>query len=270
MWSSPVQVVLCRQVLKTDPDFVGQPNDRGNRYEPEGLGEYRDHINERRQGTETEPPRPYYPLNNRLQLNMIKQHTLPKIKSTQEIYDHCVQHEDCWAAPEVALESVNQFHRVLDQIAALRDGWKTQTAKIEGFEFDFWKRDPLAVVLDILGDADLADDFTWAPSKHYDHDGNLILTDIFTGDWCWSMQSKLHPGGGIPRGGSCTVVPIILSLDKVLFGSQSGSKTAWPVYITVGNVSPTKRWLPSSTNARLITLLPNFDGYSQRKSVPNQ
>ncbi|KAI6022609.1 hypothetical protein EDC04DRAFT_2869733 [Pisolithus marmoratus] len=57
---------------------------------------------------------------------------------------------------------------------------------------------------------------------------------MWTADWWWDMQGKLPAG--------TTVVPIILSSDKTSlsvfsFFATSGDKKAWPVYLTIGNIS---------------------------------
>ena len=113
---------------------------------------------------------------------------------------------------------------------------------------------------DILTDPDLAEDMVWAPRKIYDGDGNCVYTELWTGDWWWTMQSLLHPRERMPTGGSCTIIPIILSSDKVLHGAQSGNSTSWPLYLTVGNIPSKKRWLLTKPYARLIGLLPDIKG----------
>jgi Plavaka transposase len=244
---------------------VGLPNERGYRHEDEGVRMYREYVERRRQGSETDPPCPYYPFRSKSQFKMVKHHTFPEIKSKREIQTECVIHRDSWTPPDVLFRSTGEYFRSLDSVAALRCGWKEREVVSNGNGVDaivvrYWYRDPLAVVQDILGDQDLANDFIWAPSKSYDQDGNRIYTELSTGEWWWSMQSMLHPGGKIPREGSCTVVPIILSSDKILFGALSGTNSAWPLYITVGNVPSSKRWLLTKPYARLIALLPDLSG----------
>jgi len=124
----------------------------------------------------------------------------------------------------------------------------------------YWHRDSLAVMHDILTDIDLANDMVWAPKKLYDRDGNRVYTELWTGDWWWSMQSMLHPRHRVPSQGSCTVIPIILSSDKVLHGAQSGNSTSWPLYLTLGNVPSNKRWLLTKPYARFIGFLPDLKG----------
>ena len=43
-----------------------------------------------------------------------------------------------------------------------------------------------------------------------------------------SKEKKLPPG--------CTTVPVILASDKTHLSDFSGNKSAWPVYLTIGNI----------------------------------
>ncbi|KAI6030139.1 hypothetical protein EDC04DRAFT_2869048 [Pisolithus marmoratus] len=52
---------------------------------------------------------------------------------------------------------------------------------------------------------------------------------MWTADWWWDVQGKL-PAGAM-------IVPIILLLDKTSLSVFSGDKKAWPVYLTIGNIS---------------------------------
>jgi hypothetical protein len=53
-----------------------------------------------------------------------------------------------------------------------------------------------------------------------------------------------------------TVVPIILGSDKTMLSTLSGDKTAWPVYLSIGNLSKAKRRSVKTNGLILIGLLP--------------
>ncbi|KAF8247297.1 hypothetical protein K440DRAFT_551446 [Wilcoxina mikolae CBS 423.85] len=38
-----------------------------------------------------------------------------------------------------------------------------------------------------------------------------------------------------------TVIPVILGSDKTMLSTLSGDKSAWPVYLSIGNLSKAKR-----------------------------
>ncbi|KIL58542.1 hypothetical protein M378DRAFT_54821, partial [Amanita muscaria Koide BX008] len=69
---------------------------------------------------------------------------------------------------------------------------------------------------------------------------------MHTGDWWWEMQAR-KPGA--------TVVPILLSSDRTQV-TVFGSKTAYPVYLTIGNLPKDIRRKPSCGGQVLLAYLP--------------
>ena len=61
-------------------------------------------------------------------------------------------------------------------------------------------------------------------------------------------QAKLPDGA--------TIAPIILSSDKTHLSVFQGDKSAWPVYITIGNISKEVRRQPSAHATILLGYLP--------------
>ncbi|KAF8248601.1 hypothetical protein K440DRAFT_546982, partial [Wilcoxina mikolae CBS 423.85] len=53
-----------------------------------------------------------------------------------------------------------------------------------------------------------------------------------------------------------TVIPVILGSDKTMHSTLSGDKSAWPVYLSIGNLSKAKRRSVKSNGLILIGLLP--------------
>ncbi|KIK19719.1 hypothetical protein PISMIDRAFT_54446, partial [Pisolithus microcarpus 441] len=71
---------------------------------------------------------------------------------------------------------------------------------------------------------------------------------MWTGNWWWDVQTKLPEGA--------VVAPVILSLDKTSLLQFSGDKKAWPVYLTIGNISKDVRCQVSAHATVLIGYLP--------------
>lgn len=59
--------------------------------------------------------------------------------------------------------------------------------------------------------------------------------------------------GNLPQG--ATVAPVILASDKTQLSLFGGSKAAWPVYITIGNITKTIRRQPSKHGTLLLGYL---------------
>ena len=63
------------------------------------------------------------------------------------------------------------------------------------------------------------------------------------------------------------MIPIVLTSEKTWLGSMSGDASAWPLYMTIGNVIGSQRYLEENHAMRLIGLLPMTIGMSlQAKS----
>jgi hypothetical protein len=67
----------------------------------------------------------------------------------------------------------------------------------------------------------------------------------------------------LPNG--ATIAPLILSSDKTQLTQFQGDKKAWPVYLTIGNISKDIRRQPSAHATILVGYLPvaKLDCYSE-------
>lgn len=53
-----------------------------------------------------------------------------------------------------------------------------------------------------------------------------------------------------------TVIPVIIASDEMHLSDFSGDKTAWPVYMTIGNISKEVRRKPSVRSTVLLGYMP--------------
>ncbi|KAG1843439.1 hypothetical protein F4604DRAFT_1884605 [Suillus subluteus] len=79
---------------------------------------------------------------------------------------------------------------------------------------------------------------------------------MWTCDWCLEkcyslthiQQGKLPPGA--------TIAPIILASDKTSLSQFHGDKSAWPIYLTIGNIEKATCQKPRMHAAILVGYLP--------------
>ncbi|KAF8599349.1 hypothetical protein BDV93DRAFT_449464, partial [Ceratobasidium sp. AG-I] len=118
--------------------------------------------------------------------------------------------------------------------------------------FVIHKRNPVDIVRHLIGLVRLREHMRYGPERHTTVTVNgeriRVYSEMWTGDWWWRMQELIGEGA--------TIAPFILASDETCLTAYSGSKVAWPVYASIGNIAKAVRRRPSEQAMVLIGLIP--------------
>ena len=111
---------------------------------------------------------------------------------------------------------------------------------------ELWRRNPIDCIWDLIGNPAFHKHVAYGPEHIYadDKGGSRIFDEMWTGDWWWKTQVCVILGA--------VVAPVILASDKTALTQFGGDKKAWPVYLTIGNISKEVRRRPSSHSTVLL------------------
>lgn len=93
---------------------------------------------------------------------------------------------------------------------------------------------------------------------------NRIYDEMWTADWWWDTQVSLilfykvkysHIRCLDETAQGATITPIILSSDKTKLSQFCGNKSAWPIYLTIGNIGKEIHCQPSAHATVLVGYL---------------
>ena len=122
-------------------------------------------------------------------------------------------------------------------------------------EVELWHKDPVEVIKELMGNPAFKDHMAYAPEKVFETQSSMeedceVWNEMNTGSWWWETQVRCRCDSSSSYVDLCltlrqrqlklpvgaTVAPIILSSDKTKLSQFRGDKSAWPVYLTIGNI----------------------------------
>ncbi|KAH8976939.1 hypothetical protein EDB86DRAFT_3068209 [Lactarius hatsudake] len=132
----------------------------------------------------------------------------------------------------LSYRNAQELNRIIDTELPGLPKFKCEEIHLGGGSHNFYFRDIIPCIRMLFGDPAFAGRLVFAPERHY-KDANhttQVFSEMHTGKWWWFVQKSLEL-----RSPGTTVIPIIISSDKTQL-TQFRSKSAYPVYMSIGNI----------------------------------
>ncbi|KAJ7603583.1 hypothetical protein FB45DRAFT_1087710 [Roridomyces roridus] len=203
---------------------------------------------------------PYAPFDSKMDWEVARWAKLRGSGSTA--FTDLLQIDGVREALGLSYKTTAELNKKIDNNLPGRPKFSRSEVVVNGEVFHLYSRNIIECVRALWGDTSFAPYLFVLPERHYiDKDKKIrMYHNMHTGKWWWSTQQaveKDNPGA--------TIIPIIISSDKTQL-TVFGNKTAYPVYMTIGNIPKEIRRKPSRRGYVLLGYLPT----SRMKNVTNK
>lgn len=172
----------------------------------------------------------------------------------------------------LSFNNSNKLNCLIDEKLPGWPKFQRREVVVQGEAMEFYSRDVEDCLRALWGDPAFADQLVFQPERQYAEKDKLtrIYHEMHTGKWWWRIQvscllsiyrelcscviiqKKVEDYTGRDK---CTLIPLILSSDKTQL-TTFRNKSAYPVYLTIGNLPKHIRRKPSRQGQVLLGYLP--------------
>ncbi|KAF8220705.1 hypothetical protein L208DRAFT_1188589, partial [Tricholoma matsutake] len=195
---------------------------------------------------------PWAPFSSRIDWEIAKWAKLCGAGSTA--FSDLLAIEGVHEALQLSYKNSNELNCVIDKKLPGHPAFQHCEVIVAGEVFELFCRNIIECIKALWGDVDFAEHLLVEHEQHYvDVDQTIHLYfDMHTGKWWWCTQRELEAKTG-KKG--CTIILVIISSDKTQLTVFRG-KSAYPVYMTIGNLPKYIRHKPSHQGQVLLAYLP--------------
>ncbi|KAG1880796.1 hypothetical protein F4604DRAFT_1879802 [Suillus subluteus] len=192
----------------------------------------------------------YTPFASKLDWDMARWAKLRGSSSTA--FDELVSIEGLSEKISLSFKNTRELNKITDDELLGCPKFKRDQIVVANEAFDVYYRNIIECIKALFSDLNFADFLVFAPERHYADEDEMIRLyhEMHTRKWWWNSQKRLdreHPGA--------TIIPVIISSDKTQV-TLFRNKTAYPVYMTIGNIPKDIHWKPSRQAHVLLAYLP--------------
>ncbi|EIM79496.1 uncharacterized protein STEHIDRAFT_69427 [Stereum hirsutum FP-91666 SS1] len=152
----------------------------------------------------------------------------------------------------ISFKTAKELDSIIDNELPGRPAFKHHPIEFADHTYSTFLRDIIPSIRALWSDPELSPYLILAPERHYADENKTVRLyfDMHTGRWWWRTQIELErerPGA--------TIIPVIISSDKTQL-TLFRNKSAYPIYLTIGNIPKELRRKPSFRSQILMGYLP--------------